>query len=392
MTKEINVRRGDLYIKIITAVLFVAVVSYIGVYVYNALINTYVTTPALSYSIEESCRVEGYIIRAESVIDETGSAILPIVGEGEKVASGQAIAVEYMSREALETASELRALKLRIAQLETPGGTIEALCFDSIMLLSTAVHRGDLSGLDELSLNIESYIFSGGVEQGSELPALRERLAYLESRTAGVRTIYAPFSGVFSQVVDGFERVRPISLADILPADLSRLFRSSSAADRLGKLITEFRWYFAAVMDESDAARLSAGRNITIQFSGAYNAAVDMRVESVGDGDEGECVVVFSSDRSIHEIAALRFVRADVIFDTVSGIRVPREAIHLDEEATTFVYLETGVRAERVDVEILLDAGDSYLVRDGAESGTPLRDGATIIVKANGLFDGKVVG
>jgi hypothetical protein len=36
--------------------------------------------------------------------------------------------------------------------------------------------------------------------------------------------------------------------------------------------------------------------------------------------------------------------------------------------------------------------GDSYLVRDGAESGTPLRAGSTIIVKANDLYDGKVVG
>ena len=386
-------RRSDLYIKLITAVLFVAVVSYIGVYLYNAIINTYMTTPAVSFSIEESCGVQGYIVRTETVLAETGATILPVVSDGEKVASGQAVAVEYTSREALEIASELRDLKLRVAQLEAADSTIESLCYKSILDLSTAVHSGNLSRLSELTLNIESYIFSSGAAREAGLPALLERLEYLEGRASGVRTVYAPASGVFSQVIDGFESIRPGALSDISPADLEELFRIPSTVTSVGKLVTEFRWYFATVMDAADAARLSVGRAISVQFSGTYDDQAEMLVESVGRSVDERCVVVFSSDRRVHEIAPLRFVRADIVFDTVSGIRVPKEAIHLDDDnVTTFVYLETGVRAERVDVEIILDAGDSYLVRDGAESGAPLREGSIIIVKANGLFDGKVVG
>ena len=160
----------------------------------------------------------------------------------------------------------------------------------------------------------------------------------------------------------------------------------------MGKLVTEFKWYFAAAMDAEEAVLLRAGQRMPVQFSGAYNATAEMVVERISKPEEDVSVVLFSSDRSIHEVAPLRLLRAEVVYDTVTGIRVQKEAIHLDDDGKTFIYLQTGVRAERVNVEILLDIGDSYLVRDGAEAGTHLRAGSTIIVKANNIYHGKVVG
>jgi multidrug efflux pump subunit AcrA (membrane-fusion protein) len=91
-------------------------------------------------------------------------------------------------------------------------------------------------------------------------------------------------------------------------------------------------------------------------------------------------------------VAPLRALRADIVLGEVSGIRVPKEAIHLDDDNNTFVFLQTSGRAERVDVEILKITGDSYLVRDGMETGSPLRVDSTIIVRANNLYHGKAVG
>ena len=384
-------KRTDFYMKVITAVLFLAVACYIGVYVYRAAMNTYVTTPAISYSVDEMFSAHGYIVRTETVLEDTSAAVLPIVADGEKVASGQAVAVEYTSSSALETASEIRALRLRIAQLEAPGASAESVCLNSVLALSAAVHSGDLSSLDELSISIESNIFSGGAALNQELPDLKKRLESLEVAGAGMRTVYAPVSGVFSQAVDGFERVKPGALSEIMPPDLMELFKTPSAANSVGKLVTEFKWYYAAIMDGADAVRLSPGRQIAVQFSGSYHARVDMRVESVGRREDGECVVLFSCDRAVHEIAPLRYMRADVVYGTVTGIRVPKEAIRLDDDGATFIYLQTGVRAERADVEILTEYGDSYLVQGAAGAWSPLREGAVIIVKANGLYDGKVV-
>jgi hypothetical protein len=145
-------------------------------------------------------------------------------------------------------------------------------------------------------------------------------------------------------------------------------------------------------MDESDADRLVVDQYITVQFGGAYHALVPMRVEGVGESEDGQRVALFSSGRNLRDIAPLRSLRAEVIFGETTGFRVPKEAIHLDGDGATFIFLQTGVRAERVNVNILMETGGSYIVESVTERGGPLRPGATIIVRANNLTHGAIVG
>ena len=381
-------KRSDFFIRLTTGVIFLAIACYIGVSLYNTFVNAYETTEAVRYSIEETLPAQGYIVRTETVITDGSGAALPIVGEGEKVSSGQQIAVEYLNLGALETAGEIRALNLKIAQLESNRRNIDTAGFDTVLELSAAVNNKDLRRLDELALNVETVIFA--VE--TDISVLQSRLEALKERDVGTRTIYSEFSGTFSNVVDGFEHIGPDLLYEMTPVDLVAHFRNPYGTFGMGKLITEFKWYYAAVMDYDDAVRLSTGQLKTVQFYGSYNAEVEMRVENIGRREEGVCVVLFSSDRGIHDVAPLRALRADVVAGVITGIRVPMEAIHLDDDGTTFIYLQTSGLAERVNVEILTKVGDSYLVRDGAETGSPLRVNSVIIVKANDLFPGKVVG
>jgi len=380
-------KRSDFFIRLTTGVLFLAVACYIGVYAYNAVVNAYETTDAVRYSIEETLPAQGFIVRTETILTEGGSAVLPIVSEGEKVASGQVIAVEYLSNDALELASEIRSLRLKIAQMDSFRGNSDSAGLGAVLELSAAVNSHDFRRLDELTLNIEASIFSLETDTSS----LQELLEELESRYVGTRNITSHSSGTFSHIIDGFEHISPSLLHNISPADLNLLFDTPLSTYGTGKLITEFKWYYAAIMDFDDASQLSTGQTKTVQFFGAYNAEIDMLVESIGRREDGLCVVLFSSDRGVHDIAPLRSLRADIIVGVVTGIRVPKEAIHLDEENNTFIYLQTSGLAEKVDVEILRETGDSYLVRDGADTGSPLRVDSTIIVKANNLYPGKVV-
>ena len=382
-------KRSDFFIRLTTGVLFLAVACYIGVYLYNAFVNTYETIPAIRYSIEETLTAQGYIVRTESVLDDVGATVLPIVGEGEKVAAGQEIAVEYLSVDALEMASEMRALRLKIAQLESTRGNNDAASFGAVVELSSIVNSNDLRRLDEAVLNIEASVFGGE----TDISILQSRLEELEGRSANTRIVIAQVSGTFSHVVDGFESITPDIIYTAMPTELSALFRYPDGVSGTGKLITEFKWYFAAIMDYEEASQLSTGQTKTVQFYGAFNAEIDMLVESIGRREDEVCVVLFSSDRGLHDIAPLRSLRADIVFGEVTGIRVPKEAIHLDDEGNTFIYLQTSGYAEEVAVEILKETGDSYLVRDGEETNppTPLRVDSIIIVRANNLYHGKVV-
>jgi len=383
-------KRSDFFIRLTTGVIFLAVACYVGVYLYNAFLNAYETTPAVRYSIGETLPSQGYIIRTETVLEDSSVAILPIVGEGEKVAAGQVIAVEYMSTDALEMAGEIRSLRLRIAQLESFRGNDDAASFDAILELSAAVNNSDFRRLDEITLNVETTIFS----TETDVSALRDRLESLESRNIGTRTIVAEMSGTFSNVVDGFEHIDTSSLYYMSPLELKDQLSTPLDTRGTGKLITDFKWYYAAIMEHDDAVQLSTGQTKTVQFYGAYNSEIDMVVESIGRREEGLSVVLFSSDRGLHEITPLRELRADILLGVVTGIRVPKEAIHLDRDLNTFVYIQTAGLAERVDVEILDPPGiigDSYLVRDGEETGSHLRVDSVIIVKARDLFPGKAV-
>jgi len=387
-------KRSDFYIRLTTGVLLVAVLVYIGYSLYNYFMNIFETTPALEYAVEESIIIDGFVVRTEVVLDYRGNSILPAVSDGERVASGQAVAVEYLTTEALELAGEIRLLRNRIAQLENMGGRLAAAAarLDSVLALSRAVQSGDFGRLDETAQTVETLVFEIGADERAALEGMRARLATLEARTSGIRTFHTPYSGTFSQVVDGFEHITPDDLNNLSPAALDVLFSRSSGAVRSGKIVTSFKWYFVSTVSEQDASRFSAGRDVTVRFFGTFHAEMVMRVESIGESDdEGLNVVVFSSNRAIHDVASIRSLQGEIVFDVVSGLRVPKEAIRLDENGTLFIFIHTASRAERVDIEILLEFDDFYLVRDGAESGSHLRSGSTIIVRANNLYHNKVI-
>jgi len=384
-------KRSDFFIRLTTGVIFLAVLVYVGVSLYNAVIHTFVTTSALSYTIEETLPAHGYIIRTETIVENDAFSVLPTVGEGERVAAGQAIAVEYTSIAALEIASEIHSLRLRLAQLESIRNDDDSASFEAVRNLSTAVNANDFSRLAEISLSVEASVFVAD----TDISVLQHRLSELEDREHGTRTVIAPVSGTFSHAVDGFEHIYPGSVYEMGPGELISSFSHPQRSVGLGKLVTEHKWYFAALIDASESYLLSLGNTQLVRFSGAFNEEVYMQVENISRSEDDTVVVLFSSDRGVHNVTPMRSVHAEIVLNVVSGIRVPKDAIHLDDDLNTFVYLQTAGFAERVPVEILDPPGivsDSYLVRDGLETGSPLRVDSIIIVRANNLYHGKVIG
>ncbi|MCL2080151.1 MAG: hypothetical protein FWH17_10020 [Oscillospiraceae bacterium] len=386
-------KRSDLFIRLMTGVIFLAVIVYGGFMLYDLAANPYETIYATQLTVEEAFPARGYIVRTETVLPDFYITALPGVVEGEKVAAGVAVGTEYFSSEALEIASEIRALTMKIAQLEAGRGKNDDAGRGAVMELSVAAHSGNFRRLDELALNIETGIFAAQ----ADIEQLKSRLEEMSAKTINTRSIYAPVSGYFSGVVDGFEHISPNVIRDMTPSVLQAHFNSPVMFTGAGKLVTDPKWYYVAVMNYEEAIRLREGQTKTVQFSGAFQADVDMLVESIGKAEDNACVVVFSSKEGIHNVTALRLMRANVVSDVYTGIRVPKQAVRLDENDTEYIYLQTSGYAERVDIERLpagrpIEIGDSYLVRDGLETGSPLRTGAVIIVRASNLYHGKVVG
>lgn len=396
-------RRTDFLMKVMSGLLFVAIAVYIGVYLYNTAENPLKTTPAVRYTVEDSGSAEGYIVRDETVLPENSGAVSVLAAEGQKVASGQTLAVRYADAAALAHGSEVKALQLKISAAEADADasaeTKAAEANSTVLLLASAIEHKNLENLESLKNGVATRIFTeaGGSVTPEALKALKDRLSALTAGSAEITTITAPHSGVFSAAVDGFEAVKPAALDGLVPSSLTTLFAAGEkqAENTTGKLITGITWYYAALLTTDDAQKLqeaySAGKKADLQFKKTYNAELLMKIESIGQPEGGKCVVVFSSKTNLSEMTALRKLTAQIKFSSYTGLLVPKEAVHQDEANKPYIYLLTGLQAEQVYITILGTSGNNDVVQDGAVGGSVLREGAMIIVEAKDLYKGKVV-
>ena len=391
-------RRSDLLMKIASAVALLAVVFYIGYYLYDSRVNSLRTVLAVPASSEESVYAEGYAVREETVING-GSGVYVTASDGDKVASGGQLAVRYLSREAASRSEQMKAVQLRLNALTALSGTKTSsdAVKSSVLDLAHAVRGGGLSDIDTVGTNVETYIFGDEAsytdeQLASEISQLKAQLSAFEAAASGdTERITAPESGVFSSRADGFESVSPDDLKELTSARYAELFEKADRvpATAAGKIVTGLKWYFVTELPSSSAIRLDEGDTATLRFTKTYSEKLDMRVEHVGNNENGNRVVVFSSGKYMQDVASVRDMYAEIIFSSVSGVRVPREAMHVDENGQTFVYVLVGVQAVRADADILSEGGDYYIVNP--VEGSKLFAGADIVVSAGELYDGKVI-
>ena len=386
-------QRSDALIKAVSLVVFLALAIYIGVSAYTAKNDPLKTVLTDRFEMTDSVETEGYAVRNEKILESSAQNVSVTASEGERVSAGAAVAVSYVGTDAMKMAEEIRELRLKIGQLsgEKTGKSSEETARETVFDISRAVAAGDMTEMDALALSAEAYIIGSDEAAAESADELQGRLDYLISASASdMQEISVPESGMFAQTLDGFEGVEPESLWEATPSSLSATFSTDTAvgSNAFGKLVTGVTWYYATVMDAEEAARLEEGTAEKLRFHKTYSGTLRMTVESVGEEENGKCVVVFSSDKFLKDIVSLRELYAELVFSEKTGLRVPKEAVHLDEEGDTFVYILQGLQARQVYITILDENGDSYMAEE--ENGG-LRKGAQIITAGRDLYNGKVV-
>ena len=417
-------KQGTIFTHIAMLIILLALVGYLAITAWRGLTDPFSTTLAYSYTEDDGAEVEGILVREEQVLPGQTGIVDLRVDEGERVGVGQAVAYLYQSEEAVARQQTIRALTLEAEQLRaamTLTDTGDAARLDETIIrqtveLRSAAAQKDFTALEDQVLDLKSTVLQRAYTYGQEgTGALQTRLTELRGEIDALRSqaerdtraVTAPASGTFSALVDGYEGVvTPDSLADLTPDSLAQLLDQKMTEDSaaLGKLITDPTWYFAALVPAETAQRLLPGHQVTLRFSRDFSGDLSATVESVGEG-EGQVVVILSSQDGLARTTLLRRQTVELIFDSRTGLRVPKQAVHLTEETVTDpdtgeeetrtvygVYAVVGARAEFKPVEILEDSGEFYLVTPVASDKTALRAGDEIVVSARDLYDGKVVG
>ncbi len=398
-------KRTDRLTNIIALLLFVAFLAYAGVYLLRTLRGTTVTAEAVAADIELTGVASGMVIRQETVLTSREPYLDITAAEGQKLAAGSVIATAMRSQQGLERANRMHELEREIARVSAAlqemrsaeeVTTREVSLTNASRSLAAASARHDTAALDTACLNLEALLL--GAADASVSPGTLERLeaelfSLRHSSSADSQVLTAEVPGVFSSAVDGYEKYGPDILSSLTPGTLQDMIENGAEPDAnaYGKLVSDYRWYFAAVMSTVDAANLTPGRTISLSFGRWYSTDVPAKVVSVSPSEDGSVVAVFRCDTALAETIAMRQVTANVIFGAYSGIRVPAEAVQADdEEESTFVWTITAMQLERKDVEIIYAADDYVIVRRGSAPGA-LRAGNTVVVSGKDLYEGKLM-
>lgn len=411
-------KQGTLVTRVVILTLFAAVLAYLGFTVWQGLSEPYQLVTTYTYQMDDGLALDGVVVRRETVIEGRSdlSEILP--QEGEKVASGAAVALVYQNATAMQDRRESKELRLQLEQLNYAmrrndslgdANKLDSQLVTTLAELKTSASNGELSGLEEQGLDLRSLVLkrTGDLTTNAQsLSALQQAAAGVEARlkalnnSSGQLTRYVTVdqSGIFSGLADGYEeRLYPDMLDGLTVGQLDQLLQSGTEPSQtaIGKLITGSTWYFATSVDDASAKRLEEGKKYTLAFTGDFGKEVSMKLERLGSSEGGRRMAVFSSDRYLSQVTLTRMCTATLIFERFSGVRVPNKALRVrtnDDGTTTLgVYTLVGRQAEFKSVEIVREGEDFYLLRGTATNRKVLRPGDTVILSNQELYNGKVI-
>lgn len=416
-------KTSSLGMKVLMTVVCLALLAYFGLQAYQYYNDPLTTSVAYSYQVEESATVSGWVVRQEQVLSDTSTGLLRLSrSEGEKVAKGGQVAVIYADQASLDRQNEIDALQIQVEQLEYAQeaalNSEAALKLDNQIMAGILSLRSDaaadrLDYADEHIAELRSlvlkrdYTYSGSGDADTQLSDLQARLQSLRSQAAAsTRAVTAPVSGIYSAVVDGYESVlTPDILEGLTPSNINKI-QPDGTVSELGKLITGTTWYYAASMAAEDAEALTEGKTVTLRFVKGSERDLDVTVSSLSQEENGRVVAVFSSGQYLSELTLLRQQSADIITNTITGIRIPSEAVRTEKvtldaetgetrtEQQTGLYCIVGMTARFKPIEVIYTDSDGYVLVQAAtaDSSTTLRPGDKVIITAKDLYDGKVVG
>ena len=380
-------KHAEILWKLTLFLLIIALLGYGGIFIHSRLDPARQTVVATAYTYQDSVEATGILVRSETLLSDSRPYSLVTAPSAKRVAAGEVLGISYENAADMERHRRMDALQQEIALAmqalsgaESEESTAERLkkTGSAVLSLSGAVARHDMAALRYRSLYLRSLIFDNGVLlTREEIAELKSELARLESEDeGGSRELISPASGIFTPLLDGSESISPAVLENLSVKSLKTLMAGHPSVDKrcYGKLITDNQWYCALLLRAEDCEGLSEDAAVQLDLSAWRAGLCRMKVETLSAESEGLRAVLLSSDVRLADTLELRTVSCPLVRRSITGVRLPKEALLSGSTSGSYVRIDTGVSERRESVSILHDAGDWVLV-DGVEAG------ATVVVQ-----------
>lgn len=405
---------------LLVAILAVGLALYMILSFWDEATNTFTTAVAYEMTVSESLDARGVILREEEVLPSVSGLLDVLRTEGEQVGVGQAVGRVYRDASAMQVQSQLEMLQTEARVLEFAMGderdliTVARMDEEILAALSTLrsnTAHGNYQNLEGLISDVKGNLLRRDYVFGSPqiMKDFEDRYSQVvfemsqssQITTESMTTVVSPVSGAYSILVDGLE---DFGYSEGMAMNLSELenmldYDLQTASYGAGKIITGDSWYFITSVPENWAEHMTVGSWVTVRFSGDFSQDIWMRVERLGREEDGEHVVMLSTDRYLEQTTLLRVQSVELIKASYHGLRVPKEALRMEEYTNTStgetvrsygVYVLSAGYAEFKPVSIITEEKDFYLV-SSQSSYNALRQGNVVVVHAIGLYQGKLL-
>ncbi|MDK2798634.1 MAG: hypothetical protein PWQ70_253 [Clostridiales bacterium] len=383
-------------------------------YVY---LNTPIRTEIVKFGqLEDSENTVGYIMREEKLLySNVVGNFDGIAKEGERVAKGSKIATVYKKNVDLKIQETIKSINERIAEINN-NQVKNDIFFNDLQKLSRQVDSkideiiniaytqktAKLSQIKEdINKILEKKLIISGEKgaSGHNLEALKKEKEEYENRLRASKIdLIADRAGVVSYNIDGLEQIlNPENISKFTVSDFQNLDNihlnnqvEVKPGQAVAKIINNFEWYLAFVMDTQRVYPLKVGDKLSVRFKDLEDKVIDAYIHYISPEEKGKVIVVLSLNKHIDSIYTFRKVNIDIIKQSYSGFKIPVSAVRV-RNGKTGVYIIRDRIARFREIEILYKNNDFAIVKENNLNENNLLLYDEVIIKSNNIEEGKLI-
>lgn len=369
----------------IIKVLLVLSVVIVAINAVRAEYSPYIKQVAKIGTYINSVEAEALVIRNETVVEVGETGIWEASrNEGERAAAYTRLGAVVTGNIDENKMNELNRLNEEIdalSQTINEAGilTIEDSKVDSTLIMS----------LDTLRYSVAKNDIENAVERADDVRILAERkMGITSSNTAQIKLnelteernrlaqslggahkdIYSPVAGLYSDKVDGLEKVLTFkNLENIVPSTVDAYFKLAEKKNATApcKVINNYKWYILFNLSDEDCEELKVGKEYAVAFRELGEKTLNGTLEYMSEPDKnGRRAVTMKFDKHIDNFTSVRITGVEICKEKFSGIYIPGNALRV-HEGTVGVWVQNEQSLEFRSVSAVYRSDEFLLVKEG---------------------------
>ena len=409
--------RVSKFIKIfLLAALAVLLLIFIVYQIYSAAYSPYQTETVSQLTHENKIQVEGMFLRSEEVVETShqGYIVHYLYSDGQKVGAGGTVAELYASENDVLNYEKIKELNHRLQILEESQDQSSALVTNAEQIttqinnkieeLSKAIFARDTATIadckDDLQilLNRRNIITEKEKDFNDYINQIKNEIATRKNNIKNaLKAVKAEKNGNFVISADGFENIAKYSTISAMSVSEIESFlldtKVEAPSDKaIGKLITDFTWYYTMVLpiDEREFhEKIKEGTTLRMRFTDISEEPCNVTVSKVIlDESNSKMAVIVRSEHMTGKFCSARKEKAEIIFSSAKGYKIKKSAVRFDKDGNKGVYVVIAQQMFFRKIDVIYEK-DDYMICSASNGSGTIKPFDDVIVKGTDLYDGK---